>query len=422
MCNLCDFGASYLCAMFRVHRVRLPVGDGAREHVAHRGISPKGVINMLKCVRGLLTVALYAGACVYPIYAAGPYAGNASSVFIMTNNAVMNEILAYRLGDNGQFTMTERVDTGGRGSGGSNDPLQSQGSLTLSGDHTQLFAVNSASGTVSSFHLVNGLPVLVDQVSTGGAFPVSVAEHDHTVYVLNASGSGAVVGFKADQFGHLSEIPNSTTYLTSANSGGSDISVSPNGQWLVVIEKVPNTIDVFPIHSDGTLGQVVANASVTPGVFAISFTPTGELIVSENEPSDGTDTSSISSYNINANGTVAAVSHSLPTQGNGNCWNVITPNGRAVYVDNAGTFTIAGFSIASNGALTPLDGTVLSTLPDGAVNIDMTTSGDGKYLFEVNSGLGTIGVLGINPDGTLTPEGSIDGLPEAAGFNGIAAL
>jgi len=61
-------------------------------------------------------------------------------------------------------------------------------------------------------------------------------------------------------------------------------------------------------------------------------------------------------------------------------------------------------------------------LPDGAVNIDMTTSGDGKYLFEVNSGLGTIGVFSINPDGTLTPQGSIDGLPQAAGFNGIAAL
>ena len=377
---------------------------------------------MSKLIRGLLTIALSVGASAYPMYAAWPSQGGSSSVFVMTNNAVKNEILAYQRNDNGQFVMTDRVDTGGRGSGGTNDPLQSQGSLTLSGDHSLLFAANSASGTISSFHIVNGVPVLVDRKPSGGAFPVSIAEHNHTVYVLNASGSGAIVAFKADPFGHLDEISNSTTYLTSANSGGSDISVSPNGQWLVAIEKGPNKIDLFPIHPNGTLGTVVANTSVTPGVFAINFTPNGQLIVSENQPSDGGDTSSISSYNINANGTLTAVSQSIPTQGNGNCWNVITPNGQAVYVDNAGTFSIAGFSIAANGTLAPIDGTVLSTLPDGAVNIDMTTSGDGKYLYEVNSALGTIGVYSINSDGTLTQQGSIEGLPQSAGFNGIAAL
>jgi 6-phosphogluconolactonase len=377
---------------------------------------------MSKLIRGLLTIALSVGASAYPTYAAWPNQGGSSSVFVMTNNAVKNEILAYQRSENGQFVMTDRVDTGGRGSGGTNDPLQSQGSLMLSGDHNLLFAANSASGTISSFHIFNGVPVLVDRKPSGGAFPVSIAEHNHTVYVLNASGPGAVVAFKVDPFGHLYEIPNSTTYLTAANSGGSDISVSPNGQWLVVIEKVPNNIDVFPIHPDGTLGAVVTNKSVTPGVFAINFTPNGQLIVSENQPSDGGDTSSISSYNINANGTLTAISQSIPTQGNGNCWNVITPNGQTVYVDNAGTFSIAGFSIAANGTLAPIDGTVLSTLPDGAVNIDITTSGDGKYLYEVNSGLGTIGVYSINSNGTLTQQDSIEGLPQSAGFNGIAAL
>lgn len=200
--------------------------------------------------------------------------------------------------------------------------------------------------------------------------------------------------------------------------------MSPNGLWLVVIEKVPNAIDLFPIHSDGTLGPVVANTSVTPGVFATAFTPNGQLIVSENQPNNGTDTSSISSYTINATGTVTAISQSLPTLGNGNCWNVVTPNGNWVYVDNAGTFTVAvaGFSIAANGALAPIAGTILITLPDGANNLDITTSGDGKYLYNLNSGLGTIGVFTINSDGALTQQGYIEDLPQTAGFNGIAAL
>jgi 6-phosphogluconolactonase len=62
---------------------------------------------------------------------------------------------------------------------------------------------------------------------------------------------------------------------------------------------------------------------------------------------------------------------------------------------------VAEFSIASSGAFTPISNTILSTLPDGANNLDMAISGDGKYLFNLQSGGGVIGVYTINPDGTL---------------------
>ena len=221
------------------------------------------------------------------------------------------------------------------------------------------------------------MPVLVDKESSGGAFPVAVAEYNSRVYVLDAGGSGAVVAFKEDGSGKLHDIPNSTTFLTGTNSGASSISVSPDGHWLVVIEKASNSIDVFPIHPDGTLGTIVATKSVTAGVFATVFTPNGKLIVSENQPG-GTDVSSISTYSINPDGSLTAVTQSLRTFGDGNCWNAISPNGKWVYVDNAGTSTVAGFSIASNGALTPIAGTILSTLPNGAANLDMTISADGS--------------------------------------------
>jgi 6-phosphogluconolactonase len=376
---------------------------------------------MLKPVPGLLTVALSIGAITSTMYAADAHQGAVSSVFVLSNDNVKNEVLTYQLGQEGQFVLTNRAETGGRGSGGTTDPLQSQGALTLSGDHELLFAINSASGTVSSFRIVNGLPFLVDKESSGGAFPVAVTEHNGTVYVLNASGSGAIVAFKADESGQLHEIQNSTVFLTGTNSGASSISVSPNGLWLVAIEKASNSIDVFPIHPDGTLGTVVSNKSVTPGVFATVFTPNGQLIVSEDQPG-GTDVSSISSYQINSNGSLTAVTQSLRTFGDGNCWNAISPNGKWVYVANAGTFTVAGFSIAANGALTPIAGTILSTLPNGANNLDMTISGNGQYLFNLLSGVGAIGVFTINSDGTLNQLGDIEGLPKSAGFNGIAAL
>jgi 6-phosphogluconolactonase (cycloisomerase 2 family) len=52
----------------------------------------------------------------------------------------------------------------------------------------------------------------------------------------------------------------------------------------------------------------------------------------------------------------------------------------------------------------------------------MTVSGDGKYLYTLNSGTGSIGVYNINSDGTLGSPGNIEGFPSTAGFNGIAAL
>ena len=76
---------------------------------------------------------------------------NAGAVFVMTNAVDKNEVIAYRRATDGTLQETGRFATGGRGSGGNNDPLESQGSLTLSQDHTLLFAVNAASGSVSVF-------------------------------------------------------------------------------------------------------------------------------------------------------------------------------------------------------------------------------------------------------------------------------
>ena len=156
-------------------------------------------------------------------------------------------------------------------------------------------------------------------------------------------------------------------------------------------------------------------------MFAALFTPTGKLIVSENQPG-GTDVSSISSYSINANGSIAAISQSLPTLGDGNCWNAITPDGKYVYADNSGTNTVAGFSVAANGTLAPIAGTIVGNNPAGTTNLDLTASTDGKFLYTMNSSAGSVSIYRINPDGTLVGLGEIDGLPKTVGFNGIAAL
>jgi len=75
------------------------------------------------------------------------------------------------------YRKLDRFATGGRGSGGNNDPLESQGLLTLSQDHSLQFAVNAGSGSISVFSVHGSRLSLVDKVISGGSEPDALAQH-----------------------------------------------------------------------------------------------------------------------------------------------------------------------------------------------------------------------------------------------------
>jgi len=341
------------------------------------------------------------------------------AVFVMTNNADSNEVIAFQRTEYGTLLNPRHFQTGGRGSGGTVDPLSSQGSLTLSGDRAWLLAANAGSGTASVFHVDGSRLELSDQVPTEGSEPNAVAEHAGLVYVLNTAGSSSVVGFKL-QGGKLHRIPGSLRRLSQNGANSASVAFSPDGRFLAVTERATNLIDVFHVLADGTLSSIKSNQSAGPGAFAVGFAPNGTAIVSETG-SSAPSSSAISSYSVNPDGSLTPISISVPTLGNANCWNVVTPNGRFVYASNAGSSTIAGFAIGAAGTLTSLPGAVVGINPTGSINIDVTVSADGKFLYSLNAATGAIGMFAIQADGTLTNLGTTGGLPPAAGVNGIAA-
>ena len=346
---------------------------------------------------------------------------NAGAVFVMTNAIDKNEVIAYRRAQDGTLQETGRFATGGRGSGGNNDPLESQGSLKLSQDHTLLFAVNAGSGSVSVFSVHGSRLSLVEKVISGGSEPNAVAQNGNLVYVSNVGGSSSVVGFRLDH-GKLTQIPNSTRFLSTNNSGAGGLAFSPDGKFLVVVERLTNDVDVFSVQGDSTLSPFVANPSAGPGAFSVSFAPNGAVLISETGPSGVPNGSAISSYEIATNGTLSPVSTSVPTLGAANCWNVVTPDGSFVYASNAGSSTIAGFAIANTGVLTALSGTIVGTNPEGSTNLDIAVSSDGKFIYTLNSVAGAIGIFAVQKDGTLLNVGSASGVSPLSGFNGIAAF
>jgi len=342
------------------------------------------------------------------------------AVFAMTNGVDKNEIIAFRRNDDGSLQETRTFETDGRGSGGTVDPLGSQGSLVLSQDRSHLFAVNAGSGELSVFRVQGDLLSLEDKVISGGSEPVAVTQHADLVYVVNAGGNGNVVGFRWEN-GQLTEIPDSTRLLSASNSAPGSIAFSPDGKFLAVSEKQTSELDVFSVQGNGTLTPAVVTPSAGPGEFAISFAPNGTVLVSETGPTGGVNASAISSYALLSSGALSPVSTSIPTLGAATCWQVTTPDGRFVYTANSGTATISGYSIGANGTLTPLPGTIQGSNPSGAANIDITISSNGKFLYTLNTGNGTIGIFAIRKDGSLTNLGSADGIVAAGGFNGIAA-
>ncbi len=345
---------------------------------------------------------------------------SAGAVFVMTNSAERNEVIAFKRAADGTLEEGRRFATGGRGSGGKVDPLGSQGALTLSQDRSLLFAVNAGSGEISVFRVGRSTLALTDKVSSDGSEPVAVAQRGNLVYALNAGGSSDVVGFRLEH-DRLEQISDSTRFLSTNNSGAASLSFSPDGRFLAITEKTTNSIDVFGVQPDGRLSPIVVNHSAGPGAFAIAFAPNGAALVSETGPSGVPNGSAISSYAVLANGTISAISASAPTLGAANCWNAVTPDGRFVYVSNTGSANLSGFAIGGSGSLTPLPGTVVGSNPTGAINLDIAISADGKFLYTLNSGIGTIGIFAIQKDGTLASVGSIEGITAKAGFNGIAA-
>jgi DNA-binding beta-propeller fold protein YncE len=109
--------------------------------------------------------------------------------------------------------------------------------------------------------------------------------------------------------------------------------------------------------------------------------------------------------------------------GAADCRDAVSPNGKWAYVSNAGSDTISGYNIGAKGVLTPIEASVVvGTLPAGSNNHEITVSSDGLYLYSLDSAEGTIGVFAIQSNGSLTYLGVTGGLPEAVGFNGLAAL
>lgn len=349
-----------------------------------------------------------------------PLVADASgAVFTATNGTSRNEVLAYRRSASGALTFIGTFPTGGRGSGGGVDPLQSQHSLLLSEDHRFLFATNSGSGDVSAFAVLPDARLrLLNRAPSSGGFPNALAIRGDLLYVLNAGGAGSVSGFYGARTGQLLPILDSTRLLSAPSAGGASIDFSPDGTTLAATERLTNRIDTFPIEADGKAGVAVVNPSVGRTPFSLTFTPQGALLVAEanGNPRGG---SAVSSYVVRPGQRLSVVTPSAPLSFAVACWIVATANGRYAYTANAASNELSQVSIAEDGKLS-----VSSSISTGAgtIPLDLALAGNDRFLYTLTAGTGTITAFRVNPNGSLALLERVRAQLPASGQGGLAAF
>lgn len=352
---------------------------------------------------------------------AGGYLDGA--VYVMTNQASGNTIVVYHRSEDGTLTRRQEFPTGGLGSGpiplpppiGGPNPLDSQDSLLLAENGHLLLAVNAGSNEVSVLAISDDGLQLIDKVPSGGDYPVSIAMHHHLVYVLNSHGTPNMTGFFLTSSGKLRAIPNSTRSAGVPGTAPAQVMFSPDGDALLVTERLANFISVFRVLGDGRteLRDRFASNNHTP--FAASLGHHGLVALSESNesipriavPNGG----SVSTYRFTEEGSLVPISRAIPAHQGGTCWVRITPNGKFAYAANTGSGSLSSYLVSSHGELSLLASRATDTGGAFSVPIDIGITGDGKFLYVLSSLIGTVKGFRIENDGSLTPVVSVDGFP-----------
>jgi 6-phosphogluconolactonase len=368
-----------------------------------------------------LLLALAAGIAVALAGATDALAGSApGAVYTETNTVPMNFVVVYSRAADGTLTQSQTVATGGSGAPVSPPfgfPVtDSQGAVALSSDRRFLFAVNAGSDTVSSFRLGRHGVALVDEVPSGGAFPVSIAVNQRgVVYVLNEL-SDSIAGFRVSPGGTLIPIPGSVRAFGAATIAA-QVGFNPTGDVLAVTERGSNQISTWAVAPDGTAGATVTNASTGNVPFGFAFTARGHLFATNAD----IPASSASTYDVDRTTGALTPIDFEPALTLSACWAVITNSNRYGFASSPLDQAISSFRIKPDGTMTLLDPHAGTTTGHA---LDEALTPNSKFLYVVNPAdlmfsSSSIDIFEVNANGSLTPLGSVGGLP--GGTSGLVA-
>jgi 6-phosphogluconolactonase len=341
---------------------------------------------------GLSAIAL-AGASFFAAATASPAGAVATSrvvghAYVNDNAAGHNTVAAFDRHADGSLTPLpgSPFRAGGSGLGAG---LGSQGAIQASPDHRFLLAVDAGSNQISVLRVGRrGAPALVDRpVWSGGIEPVSITiNRSDLVYVANVGTGGSnYAGFFLTPKGHLIRLPHHTVAVPKG-SGVGNVFFNSTGDKLVGTRDNTSLIDSFTVRRDGRLVAAPGSpfAAQSLGPIGAEFRPTNpsELYVSNAHA--GANLGTVSAFGVSRRGVLTPIGDSpVPDGQTAPCWVEISHDGKWLFAVNTGSGTISSYAIRQNGSLA-LHGT--TPFINGAGAVDARLAPDGKTLSVTGGG------------------------------------
>ena len=390
------------------------------------------------------------------------------AVYVMSNRSDTNTIVAYGRRRNGKLVKIGEYKSGGAGTGplhpptlavsDANDPLISADSIIISSNRRFLLAVNSLSGSISSFRIYRNFGLkLIDTIASGGNFPNSIAETNGYVYVANIGDvfddpfatpidavNANISGFYLNQrTGKLSK-SNVSELLSSNISRPSNVQLTADAKVLVTSEINTGNFVSWTVENDGALSnrQVFFGNTIAPAINGsgniVNANPLGFKIVpglnqyfivaTEAREAPTFATGSVSVYSLNGEtGVISNIAQGIEVADQETtCWIAFNDDYSYFYTANSRTNSISSFAFdTSNGDVEVIQAEeFIRTDSNGnpaSAPIDITASNDGKYIYQLFGRVGVVTAFVINSDGTLTKIQEIDGDIPDVGTQGIVA-
>lgn len=287
-----------------------------------------------------------------------------------------------------------------------------------------LLVSNISSSNISVFSMNSTTAVLIPVTGSpfaAGANSARLIIHPQGKFVYGLSSTPAeILAYSFDSTtGALAPL---TGFPFSLNtSGQSGLAISPNGQLLYTSNPNTNLIAGFSIGTTGTLTQLAATTSPSKGspVF-LTFDSSGSFLFAVNAGGN-LGGPSVSTFSVSATGALTEVTGSPTTVGTAPVAAVFSQG--FLYVLNQTSGTISAFAFTpSTGQLSELKGSPFTV---GTRPVSLTTAALGKFLIATttgSSGSGTIAVFSIAADGTLTPVTGSPFTPDTAAPDQVVAF
>jgi 6-phosphogluconolactonase len=344
--------------------------------------------------------------------------------YLNDNTATANTIAGFDRHADGSLTPIpgSPFAAGGAGLGAG---LASQGAIQVTRDDRYLLAVDAGSNQISVLRITgNGVPVLVGQpVSSGGITPVSIAVSPAgLVYVANSgAGGSSYSGFRLHFDGSLTPIPGSTVAVPDG-SGLGDVFFNAIGDRLVGARTGTSEIDSFLVLPSGRLFAAPGSPFAGQGLgqLGAEFSPTRPFQLFVSNAHNGAGLGTVSAYRDGFFGQLSPIGSSpFPDDQTAPCWVEISHDGRYLFTVNTASANISSYSINADGSLALIGSTPIS---GGGADIDARLSPDGRYLLVDGAGHNFVSVFAVSGGNLSELPNSPTPLPAGASSAGIVNI